>query len=221
MSRETDLLIDSVRVLLPEPTSVREIGRQAATVRGARVRPRDRDRRCDWPRPGTRPIERSSAPALRWAVSLTVLAPSDVERLPAGSAGALRKALRAGDLAVVPGDVAKAAAWWTVARSGFVRAIIEPGGWHVEKSRQFSPRIKPPQPSPNLGGRGGQPQPQPKPKQGKGQGGGNDYLNAVDEVAVQTTKHAALLGWAGKSGFGAVALALATGEASLAKQLGL
>jgi hypothetical protein len=52
---------------------------------------------------------------------------SDVERLPAGSAGALRKALRAGDLAVVSGDVAKATAWWTVARSGFVRAIMESG----------------------------------------------------------------------------------------------
>jgi hypothetical protein len=58
---------------------------------------------------------------------LTVLAPPDVERLPAGSAGALRNALRAGVLVVVTGDVAKATAWWTVARSGFVRAIMETG----------------------------------------------------------------------------------------------
>ncbi|OFW07805.1 MAG: hypothetical protein A3H96_24805 [Acidobacteria bacterium RIFCSPLOWO2_02_FULL_67_36] len=65
---------------------------------------------------------------------LTVLAPSDVSRLPAGSAGALRSALTGGEMAVVPGEVATAKTWWTVGRSGFVRAIVEPGGGMVKNT---------------------------------------------------------------------------------------
>ena len=125
-SRETDLLIDSVRVLLPEPTSVREIADrqlQYGALESALETETTLRLAAGWD-PADRAIVSTS---LALGRQLTVLAPSDVERLPAGSAGALRKALRAGDLAVVSGDVAKATAWWTVARSGFVRAIMESG----------------------------------------------------------------------------------------------
>ena len=126
ISRETDLLIDAVRVLLPEPTSVRETaGRQLqyGALQSALETETTLQMAAAWD-PTDRTIVSTS---LAMGPHLTVLAPADVQRLPAGSAGALRKALRDGDLVVVPGEVSKAVAWWTVARSGLVRAIMEPG----------------------------------------------------------------------------------------------
>jgi hypothetical protein len=126
LSRETDLLIDSVRILLPEPTSVRNMADrqlQYGALESALETETTLRLAAAWD-PADRTIVSTS---LAMGSQLTVLAPSDVEHLPAGSAGALRKALRDADLAVVTGDVAKATAWWTVARSGFVRAIMESG----------------------------------------------------------------------------------------------
>jgi hypothetical protein len=126
VSRETDLLIDSVRTLLPEPRSVREVAErqlQYGVLESALETETTLQLAAAWDPVGRTVVSTS----LATGGHLTVLVPSDVERMPAGSAGALRKALRAGELAVVPGDVAKAAAWWTVARSGFVRALMEPG----------------------------------------------------------------------------------------------
>jgi hypothetical protein len=126
LSRETDLLIDSVRVLLPEPAPAREIsGRQLqyGALQSALETETGLRFAAAW-NPAGRSIVSTS---LATGGSLSVLAPADADRLPERSAASLRRALRAGDLAVVPGDVATAQAWWTVGPSGFARAIIEPG----------------------------------------------------------------------------------------------
>ena len=174
MWRETDLLIDSVRILLPASTSARETASrqlQYGALQSALETETALQMAAAWD-PADRTIISTS---LAMAGRLTVLAPSDLQRLPAGSAGALRKALRGGDLAVVPGEVATAAAWWTVARSGLVRAIVEPGGGmsgvglKVTATRQgtFS------------GGRNPQKQ---------GGGSGPEYLTLENEVAQKTVQ---------------------------------
>jgi hypothetical protein len=60
--------------------------------------------------------------------TLAVLAPDDPGSVPVGAAPALRDAVAAGLLAVVPGDPATSTTWWTVdPRDGTTRSIIDPG----------------------------------------------------------------------------------------------
>jgi hypothetical protein len=176
LSRETDLLIDSVRVLLPEPMSVREMAErqlQYGALQSALETETGLRLAAAWD-PADRTIVSTS---LAMGSQLTVLAPSDVQRLPAGSAGALKSALRGGDLAVVPGDVATATAWWTVARSGFARAIIEPGAGGF--------RVGPVGGASGAGGR------RPGQQGGRGRGGAaNEYGTLVNKVG-QATKEVA------------------------------
>jgi len=158
LSRETDLLIDSVRILPSDPTSAREMAAsqlQYGALQSALETETALRLAAAWD-PADRTVVSTS---LAMGGRLSVLAPSDVPQLPAGSAGALREALRDGDLAVVAGDVATATAWWTVAQSGFVRAIVEPGAGMS--------KVGPVRPGPAAGKR--------HPGQ---QGGGNDYGNA-------------------------------------------
>jgi hypothetical protein len=135
LSRETDLLIDSVRLLPPERTSVGEVAQRQLQY-GALQSALETEiglRFAAASDPDGRTIVSTS---LATGGRLTVLAPPDVQQLPARSASSLRQALLAGNLAVVPGDVAAAQVWWTVARSGFVRAIIQPragGFWTVTR----------------------------------------------------------------------------------------
>jgi hypothetical protein len=117
---------------------------------------------------------------------LTVLAPPDVQRLPAGSAGALRKALGGGELAVVPGDVATATAWWTVARSGFVRAIVEPGAGFTKVG--------------GVGAGTGTGKRHPGQQRGK-QGGKDEYAGLVLENQSVATQGAKQLGYSSRSTF--------------------
>jgi hypothetical protein len=126
MSRETDLLLDSVRILPPDGAPVREIAARQLEygVLQSALETETALQLAAIFDPDGRTITSTS---LAMTSPLSVLAPTDGQGLPAGSAGALRKALRGGGLAIVPGEVSKAVAWWTVAPSGFVRAVMEPG----------------------------------------------------------------------------------------------
>lgn len=178
LSRETDLLIDSVRVLLPEPTSVRAMAdRQLeyGALQSALETETTLRLAAAWDAAGRTVVSTS----LAMGSHLTVLAPSDVQRLPAGSAGALRRALRGGDLVIVAGDVATATAWWTVARSGFVRAIVEPGAGMS--------KVAPVQPGPGAGKR------HPGQQGGNQNKGAGEYIGVVRKVG-EATKDAAAKG---------------------------
>jgi hypothetical protein len=90
--------------------------------------------------------------SLSMGPSLAVLAdPGDAT----GGATALRSALAAGDLAVVPGDVQEALAWWTVdPATGATRAVLDPGtGGGYGRIAWGAIRHLPP--PPRLGGGGG------------------------------------------------------------------
>ena len=126
--------------------------------------------------------------------NLTVLAPSDVQRLPAGSAGALRNALRAGDLVVVTGDVAKATAWWTVARSGFVRAIMETGAGMSKVGGAGAGRKVVRKPPPTPVGR-------------QRHGGGNEYGTVESTVEGVAEEGAEQVGYSVQSKFSDVSAA--------------
>ncbi len=66
--------------------------------------------------------------SLSMDLPLTVLGPADVGTLPPTAAPAMRAALDAGLLAVVPGDPGTATVWWTVSPStGATRSIMAPG----------------------------------------------------------------------------------------------
>ena len=175
LSRETDLLIDSVRVLLPGPGSAREASErqlQYGALQSALETETALQLAAAWD-PADREIVSTS---LAMGGRLTVLAPADVERLPAGSARALAKALRAGDLAVVPGDPSTARAWWTIARSGFARAIVEPGA-----GMSGIGKVSPASPGTGTGGR--------HPGQRGGSGNrGKEYTELVQQVAVKTAR---------------------------------
>jgi len=126
LTRETDLLIDAVRVLPAEPTSVKERAVRQMQY-GALMSGLETETALQ--------LAAAWDPAHRTVIStslssrgpLTVVAPGDAGRLPTGSADALRAALVRGEFAVVSGEVGTATSWWTVAPSGFVRAIVEPG----------------------------------------------------------------------------------------------
>jgi hypothetical protein len=195
LSRETDLLIDSVRILLPAPASVREMAdRQLryGALQSALETETTLRLATAWD-PADRIVVSTS---LAMSGDLTVLAPSDVQRLPAGSAGALRKALHGGELAVVPGNVATATAWWTVARSGFVRAIVEPGAGmtSVGPKPVFATRG-----GHTGGGAGGKPS-----DSGKKGEPATEYLAVVNQTAKKTAETAAQLANRGISGFDSV-----------------
>ena len=202
LSRETDLLIDSIRVLLPEPASAREMADrqlQYGVLESALETETTLRLAAAWDPAGRTVVSTSLAMSSR----LTVLAPSDVERLPARSAGALRTALRGGELAVVPGDVAAATAWWTVARSGFVRAIVEPGAG----MSTIIPPVTATRQGTFSGGK----------DSGKRGGSGTEYTTINNEVAKKTTQAASRVGYSNASTFEG---ADPTKAAKLAKLLG-
>ena len=151
-SREKRLLIDSVGVLLPEPahlseTVVRQL--QYGALQSALETETALRMAAAWD-PTDRIVFSTS---LAMNTALTMLTPSDVTRLPAASAEALKSALRGGDLAIVPGQVSTATAWWTVARSGSIRAVVNPGAG----ASTIGPRVPGPRP-PTI-----KPPSQPKP----------------------------------------------------------
>jgi hypothetical protein len=175
LDRETDLLLDSIRILLPGAGSPREAAGkhlQYGALQSALETETALQLAAAWD-PANRAIVSTS---LAMGERLTVLASPDVEHLPAGSAGALATALRAGDLAVVPGDVSTARAWWTVAPSGFVRAIVEPGF-----GMSAIGKVGPAGPGTGAGRR------HPGQQRG-GSGKGKEYTELVQEVAVKTAR---------------------------------
>ena len=180
-----------MRVLLPEPTSVREMAErqlQYGALQSALETEAGLRLAAAWD-PADRTIVSTS---LATGGNLTVLAPSDVQRLPAGSAGSLTKALRGGDLAVVPGDVATATAWWTVARPGFVRAIMETGAGMSK-----------------LGGAGRRVvrKPPPTPVGRQRHGGGNEYGTVESTVEGVAEEGAEQVGYSVQSKFSDVSAA--------------
>lgn len=124
--RETDLLVDSVRVLPPDGESIRDAAARRfryGLLQSALETETILRLAAAWDAADRTIITTS----LSMGPPLTVFAPTDIGRLPDTTSPALVRALRGGETVVVPGEVARATAWWTVAASGFVRAILAPG----------------------------------------------------------------------------------------------
>lgn len=174
LERETDLLADSIRVL-PASGSARESADgqlHYGSLQSALETETALQLAAAWDPAGRTIVSTSLAMTDR----LVVLEPASAGSLLPGAARALAAALRAGETAVVPGDVSRARAWWTVARSGFVRAIAEPGFGMSAIGKVGAP-----------GPGGGAGRRHPGQQRG-GSGKGKEYTELVQEVAVKTTR---------------------------------